>query len=193
MVSGVSGCRRHTMFPPPAVIIRPTHRAQYDGLRARLRRVPSRSGWKQELGPVRARCVRSVRKFIEKPDAATARKTLARGGLWNSFVMTAQVESIYQTVTPANFSSGLLQRMPESVAVMEMKDVLWSDWGQPERIAESIRSIGLTPAFPESNQPAVARSTFHSAKWEGRPDLTRVARSPGRSSNLSATAPLGVV
>ena len=180
-----------------------------------------------ELGPARAGRVRSVRKFIEKPDAAIARRALARGGLWNSFVMTAQVEtlwrmghacfpemmqlfetlgevigtdvegpvveSIYQSVTPANFSSGLLQRMPEHVAVMEMRDVLWSDWGRPERIAESIRSIGRTPAFPEAAQPAVALSTFHSARWAGRPDFTRVARSPGRSSNPSATVPLGVV
>lgn len=180
-----------------------------------------------ELGPVRAGHVRAVRDFIEKPDAATAQKARVRGGLWNSFVMTARVEtlwrmghqcfpdmmqlfetlgdvigtavegpvleSIYQTLTPANFSSGLLQRMPERVAVMELKDVLWSDWGRPERIAESIRSIGRKPAFPEAVQTAVARSTFHSARWDGKPDLTRVARSPGRSVKPSATAPLGVL
>ena len=180
-----------------------------------------------ELGPVRAGRVRAVRSFIEKPDVATAQKAHARGGLWNSFVMTAQVEtlwsmghecfpqmmqlfellgevigtavegpvlqSIYETLPKANFSSGLLQRMPECVAVMEMTGVHWSDWGRPERIAESIRSIGATPAFPEAAQPAVALSTFHSARWDGRSDLTRVARSPGRSVNPSATAPLGVV
>jgi mannose-1-phosphate guanylyltransferase len=180
-----------------------------------------------ELGPVRAGSVRTVRNFIEKPDAVAALKAHARGGLWNSFVMTARaetlwrmghqcfpdmmplfetlgevigtavegpvVESIYQTLAPENFSSGLLQRMPESVAVMELKDVLWSDWGRPERIAESIRSIGRKPAFPEAAQTAVARSTFHSARWDGRPDFTRVARSPGRSVNPSAAAPLGVV
>jgi mannose-1-phosphate guanylyltransferase len=179
------------------------------------------------LGPVHAGHVRAVRAFIEKPDAATARKAKDRGGLWNSFVMTAQVDtlwrmghacfpqmmplfellgdvigtavegpvlqSIYQTLPQANFSSGLLQRMPEHVAVMELKGVQWSDWGRPERIAESIRAIGRTPAFPEAAQPAFARSTFHSARWAGRSDLTRVARSPGRSSKPSATAPLGVV
>lgn len=180
-----------------------------------------------ELGPVRSGRVRSVRKFIEKPDAATALKTKARGGLWNSFVMTAQVdelwrmghacfpemmklfellgevigtpveapvlESIYQTLPQANFSSGLLQRMPENVAVMELKDVLWSDWGRPERIAESIRAIGGTPAFPEAAQAVAARSTFHSARWDGSPDFTRVARSPGRSVKPSAVVPAGVV
>lgn len=30
----------------------------------------------------------------------------------------------------------------------ELTGVLWSDWGKPERIAETIRRIGKTPAFP---------------------------------------------
>jgi mannose-1-phosphate guanylyltransferase len=178
------------------------------------------------LGPVHAGHVRAVRAFIEKPDAATARKAKDRGGLWNSFVMTAQVDtlwrmghacfpqmmplfellgdvigtavegpvlqSIYQTLPQANFSSGLLQRMPEHVAVMELKGVQWSDWGRPERIAESIRAIGRTPAFPDP-QWEPARSILHSARWDGSPDFTRVARSPGRSVKPSAVAPAGVV
>jgi mannose-1-phosphate guanylyltransferase len=32
--------------------------------------------------------------------------------------------------------------------VMELTGVLWSDWGKPERIADTIRRIGKTPAFP---------------------------------------------
>ena len=44
-----------------------------------------------------------------------------------------------------NFSSHLLQRPSDRVAVMELIGVLWSDWGKPERIAETIRRIGKTP------------------------------------------------
>lgn len=44
-----------------------------------------------------------------------------------------------------NFSSHLLQRLSDRVAVMELIGVLWSDWGKPERIAETIRRIGKTP------------------------------------------------
>jgi hypothetical protein len=47
-----------------------------------------------------------------------------------------------------NFSSDLLERLPDRMAVMELAGVLWSDWGKPERIAETIRRIGKTPAFP---------------------------------------------
>ena len=37
-----------------------------------------------------------VRSFIEKPDPAVARAAHASGGLWNSFVMTAQVETLWK-------------------------------------------------------------------------------------------------
>jgi mannose-1-phosphate guanylyltransferase len=104
----------------------------------------------------------------------------------------AVLESIYRLMPPANFSSDLLQRMPESVGVMEMRDVLWSDWGRPERIADSIRAIGRKPRFPDP-QWEPARSILHSARWNGSPDFVRVARSPGRSSKPSATPPVGVL
>lgn len=58
------------------------------------------------------------------------------------------LEDIYREMPRYNFSSHLLQRVPERVAVMELTGVLWSDWGKPERIAESIRRIGKVPAFP---------------------------------------------
>jgi hypothetical protein len=31
---------------------------------------------------------------------------------------------------------------------MELTGVLWSDWGKPDRIAETLRRIARTPAFP---------------------------------------------
>jgi mannose-1-phosphate guanylyltransferase len=58
------------------------------------------------------------------------------------------LDAIYQDLPRKNFSSDLLQRVPESVAVMELTGVLWSDWGKPDRIAETLRRIARTPAFP---------------------------------------------
>ncbi|MEW6246934.1 MAG: sugar phosphate nucleotidyltransferase [Nitrospirota bacterium] len=58
------------------------------------------------------------------------------------------LDLIYHQMPSDNFSSGLLQRIPEQTAVIEMKEVLWSDWGRPERIADSLRRIGRQPAFP---------------------------------------------
>jgi hypothetical protein len=57
------------------------------------------------------------------------------------------LESIYEVMPSRNFSAHLLQEFPKHVAVMELQGVLWSDWGHPERIAESLRQIGREPVF----------------------------------------------
>jgi len=58
------------------------------------------------------------------------------------------LRAIYQHMPTKNFSSDLLQRRPNCVTVMELTGVLWSDWGKPERIADSLRRLGKYPAFP---------------------------------------------
>lgn len=40
--------------------------------------------------------VRSVRAFVEKPDEDPARELLARGGVWNSFLVVAGVETLWR-------------------------------------------------------------------------------------------------
>jgi mannose-1-phosphate guanylyltransferase len=58
------------------------------------------------------------------------------------------LDAIYHEMPTKNFSSDLLQRVPENLAVIELSGVLWSDWGKPERIAETLRRIDRRPAFP---------------------------------------------
>lgn len=76
------------------------------------------------------------------------------------------MEDVYRHMPKYNFSSHLLQRVPDRVAVMELTGVLWSDWGKPERIAESIRRIGKTPAYPPDclDQPFVPHPVPERAK-----------------------------
>jgi mannose-1-phosphate guanylyltransferase len=57
------------------------------------------------------------------------------------------LEGIYQVMPNCNFSVHLLQQFPKHVAVMELRDVLWSDWGRPERIVETLRHLGREPRF----------------------------------------------
>lgn len=57
------------------------------------------------------------------------------------------LEEIYQLIPSRNFSAHLLQEFSKHIAVMELRDVIWSDWGKPERIAESLRQIGREPIF----------------------------------------------
>ncbi len=125
--------------------------------------------------------IHTVRAFLEKPTAARADSALAGGALWNTLVLAAKVETlwqmgwlclpdlmpaferllgaigttyeaktleaIYERLPAYNFSSDLLRLVPSQLAVVEMTGVLWSDWGRPERIANTLRQIGRQPAF----------------------------------------------
>ena len=141
-------------------------------------------GWIEPGGPLGSSgglCVRRVDAFLEKPNAIQGLAAQAHGALWNTFIMTAKMETlwrlgwkclpevmerfeqlekvigtpqesrtlreIYHDMPKRNFSSDLLGCAPESVGVLELKNVLWSDWGRPDRIADTIRAIGKTPAF----------------------------------------------
>jgi hypothetical protein len=63
------------------------------------------------------------------------------------------IEEIYEDLPQRNFSSHLLQCIPDRLAVMEMKDVLWSDWGNPEHILSGLENIGRRPAYAEDPRP----------------------------------------
>jgi mannose-1-phosphate guanylyltransferase len=69
---------------------------------------------------------------------------LAVGGPKESQVL----ESLYETMPKRNFSVDFLEHVLHKVSVLDVKDVLWSDWGRPKRIAQSLRRIGRAPAFP---------------------------------------------
>ncbi len=59
----------------------------------------------------------------------------------------AVLDSIYESMPKRNFSADCLQRFPEELAVIELNDILWSDWGRQERIVETLRRIGRKPSF----------------------------------------------
>jgi mannose-1-phosphate guanylyltransferase len=126
--------------------------------------------------------IKAVDGLLEKPTAAQADAALANGALWNTSVLAAKGETlwqlgrqhfpdlmtgfdrlsaavgtprevrildeIYADMPARNFSSGLLQQVPDRAVVIEMSGVLWSDWGKPEWITHTLRRIGREPAFP---------------------------------------------
>ena len=63
------------------------------------------------------------------------------------------LDAIYEAMPRWNFSSHLLQCAPERLAVMEMTDVFWSDWGNPERILSGLEKFGRQPAMAEDPRP----------------------------------------
>jgi mannose-1-phosphate guanylyltransferase len=63
------------------------------------------------------------------------------------------LDAIYDAMPCRNFSSHVLQCVPERLAVMEMRDVVWSDWGNPARIEGTLDKIGQPMALAEEPLP----------------------------------------
>ena len=116
-----------------------------------------------------------VEAFKEKPSPTMARSLINKGGLWNTFVMVFQLKrmldllrnlaprhsqklfdlpgafkkapAFYRDITPWNFSSRILSRIPEELIVLDAPDILWSDWGTRESIEYTYRRLNLVPSW----------------------------------------------
>jgi mannose-1-phosphate guanylyltransferase len=141
-----------------------------------------------ELGPPLSSTGESgafhVAGFQEKPTASRARAILARGGLWNSFVMVFRLQRLlelvrqvlpgeyeemrtlpadplaaaarYRQLRPWNFSTAFLTRIPRHLIVLRVENVPWSDWGTPQAIARTFRLLKQRPPWATRRLTPVA-------------------------------------
>ncbi len=61
------------------------------------------------------------------------------------------LQAIYQDMPCRNFSSEVLECLTDRLGIMELEQVMWSDWGRPERIVETLQAVGKVPIFPYSH------------------------------------------
>jgi mannose-1-phosphate guanylyltransferase len=150
-------------------------------------------GWIEPGDPVFTRdgnAVYRVRRFWEKPPIAVAETLLARGCLWNSFVMVARVpallglfrhaapdlygafmaarprrsangesdgmRSLYAALGPTDFSESVLGSRPANLAVVPVRGVSWSDWGEPDRVRLTLAQLHIHPEWAEPAAAVVA-------------------------------------
>ena len=59
----------------------------------------------------------------------------------------AVLKLAYRAMPAKNFSRDLLSRVPHQLALMKLDNLWWSDWGNPDRIIETIRKLGERSAF----------------------------------------------
>ena len=56
------------------------------------------------------------------------------------------VGEVYQSLEPMNFSKDVLEKIvenyPESISVLPVRQVYWSDWGSPTRVIQVLRRTG---------------------------------------------------
>lgn len=57
------------------------------------------------------------------------------------------LNAIYGAMPNKDFSLHLLQHVPRRLMALELNGVLWSDWGQPDRIEETLQMLNKKPAF----------------------------------------------
>jgi mannose-1-phosphate guanylyltransferase len=60
------------------------------------------------------------------------------------------LESVYQRLPRVDFSKVLLETKIAQLAVLRMEGFLWSDWGEPGRIADTLRRIAQRPPWAEN-------------------------------------------
>jgi hypothetical protein len=52
------------------------------------------------------------------------------------------LEEAYATMPAVNVSNGLLQPNPPNLRALRVRGVLWSDWGNPSRVRQTLERIG---------------------------------------------------
>ena len=82
------------------------------------------------------------------------------------------VDEVYRTLEPINFSKGLLENIskvyPETISVLPVLQIYWSDWGSPQRLVESQQLLGLHPPRSDTAQSPRAREEGAPNRLSGR-------------------------
>jgi mannose-1-phosphate guanylyltransferase len=140
----------------------------------------------------------SLARFIGNPSLADAAAMKAGGGLWNSMIVAARaralwrlgwayapkvllsfeesvLDAIYQAMPALNFSTDLLAAAADQIAVIPMEGIVWSDWGQAERVEQTLSCVGKQSNFSMilAGQRPVA------ANGSGQNDISRLSGGSG--------------
>lgn len=62
----------------------------------------------------------------------------------------AVIRAIYSWINETNFSSEVLERSADRLLVMRVRQVGWSDWGEPNRVLGTLASLGLQPDWMQA-------------------------------------------
>lgn len=141
-------------------------------LGVRARHVEPGLGWIEAKTATSGSPLLRVKRFWEKPPLKSAKRLLERGCVWNTFVMVGlakaflemiasavpwfhrsfegiepekheeTIESLYETMSAADFSAQVLSASIERLAVLCLGDVGWSDLGDPQRVIDALSRNG---------------------------------------------------
>lgn len=59
----------------------------------------------------------------------------------------AAMRSLYGWILDSNFSSEVLEKAAEELYVLRVGNVVWSDWGEPQRVLGTLEDLGIEPRW----------------------------------------------
>lgn len=60
------------------------------------------------------------------------------------------IRSLYSKIQPSNFSHEVLSTRANELFVMPVKNVIWSDWGDPSRVLSTLARIGIQTEWAQT-------------------------------------------
>ena len=60
---------------------------------------------------------------------------------------TEELRDAYRRIVPTNLSDALLARCLEALSLLVVRGVYWSDWGDPDRIFETLCRFKRRPVW----------------------------------------------
>lgn len=97
------------------------------------------------------------------------------------------VSEAFAPASKVDFSQAVLETQPAFLAVSELPDVGWSDWGTPERVFGSLKAAGLSPARLGLPGPAPARSSVQETLV--RPQIAEAVATFSEAMNSAVGGP----
>ena len=113
-------------------------------------------------------CLWNTFVLVAKVPALLALIRRAAPDLWDAFMTawlgrsipgeTEAMRSLYTRLPSTNFSEEVLGTRAAELAVLPVRGVTWSDWGEPARVLGTLERLGIRPewADPETEPAGVA-------------------------------------
>ena len=128
--------------------------------------------WNTMVIAVRAKTLwelgrRHLPEMVSRFDALLMVLRGIRQGMFDEKCEPVVLERLYEYLAPADFSRDLLQHASESCMLLPMRGMDWSDWGRPERVAETLLRLGRRPLFPCEQMRTVKEADKHPLQTAG--------------------------
>jgi mannose-1-phosphate guanylyltransferase len=59
----------------------------------------------------------------------------------------SSIQRLFQNIPAFDFSNSILTRAARESVVLPLEDIIWNDWGRPERVFSTLREISREPRF----------------------------------------------